>query len=338
MPRFGTCEAVDDTSEDSTKGDSPVLEGEQRQQLPVPCVERFVVRQPICIAPGSDRRCLPARRVARREALGCFDAGESLRTCDASNHTCIHSEDVGGFSSGAHVRGASITSTGRRSPEPMRWAGVPPSMSGSGRRSEFDGLIWPRGDGLQHEAEFVFDAGLLKEALTVTDCSASASACSAPCFVLKPTRERCARGGIRTRTPREWKGGLRALTWCYAVRLVRRVSSDLGSESGQSAEIVPVPGRSGESCAPFVHPSSASPSLGFPDLTGPPRPRGRDSLVTYRSLAVTIEFNVSGIMQCATWVDMSVIHPPVCSVGDDGAGGAIGGSHEAHHVPEADAS
>ena len=43
-----------------------------------------------------------------------------------------------------------------------------------------------------------------------------------------------------------------------------------------------------------------------------------------------------------TWylirVDMSVIHPPVRAVGDDGAAGVIGGSHEAHHVPEADAS
>ena len=43
-------------------------------------------------------------------------------------------------------------------------------------------------------------------------------------------------------------------------------------------------------------------------------------------------------MRRATWVDMSVIHPPLLAVGDDGAGGAIGGSHEAHFVPEADAS
>ena len=35
---------------------------------------------------------------------------------------------------------------------------------------------------------------------------------------------------------------------------------------------------------------------------------------------------------------LSVIHPPVRSIGDDGAAGVIGGSHEAHHVPEADAS
>ena len=36
--------------------------------------------------------------------------------------------------------------------------------------------------------------------------------------------------------------------------------------------------------------------------------------------------------------DMSVIHPPLLAVGDDGAAGVIGGSHEAHYVPEADAS
>jgi hypothetical protein len=35
---------------------------------------------------------------------------------------------------------------------------------------------------------------------------------------------------------------------------------------------------------------------------------------------------------------LSVIHPPVLAVGDDGAAGVIGGSHEAHFVPEADAS
>jgi len=47
---------------------------------------------------------------------------------------------------------------------------------------------------------------------------------------------------------------------------------------------------------------------------------------------------VDGVIGRTTWVDMSVIHPPVLTVGDDGAGGAIGGSHEAHFVPEADAS
>ena len=41
---------------------------------------------------------------------------------------------------------------------------------------------------------------------------------------------------------------------------------------------------------------------------------------------------------CSAWVVMSVIHPPVLAVGDDGAAGVIGGSHEAHRVPEADAS
>jgi hypothetical protein len=47
---------------------------------------------------------------------------------------------------------------------------------------------------------------------------------------------------------------------------------------------------------------------------------------------------VDGIIGCSVWADMSVIHPPVLAVGDDGAAGVIGGSHEAHHVPEADAS
>ena len=41
---------------------------------------------------------------------------------------------------------------------------------------------------------------------------------------------------------------------------------------------------------------------------------------------------------CSDWVDMSVIHMFVCSIGDDGAAGVIGGSHHVHIVPEADAS
>ena len=44
------------------------------------------------------------------------------------------------------------------------------------------------------------------------------------------------------------------------------------------------------------------------------------------------------IPEHCTWVDMSVIHMFVCSVGDDGAAGVIGGSHHVHIVPEADAS
>ena len=43
-------------------------------------------------------------------------------------------------------------------------------------------------------------------------------------------------------------------------------------------------------------------------------------------------------MRRRNWVDMSVIPAFVCSVGDDGAAGVIGGSHHAHIVPEVDAS
>ena len=57
-----------------------------------------------------------------------------------------------------------------------------------------------------------------------------------------------------------------------------------------------------------------------------------------RPPTVTDSALAAEIMQCAAWVDMSVIHPPVLAVGDDGAAGAIGGTHEAHFVPQADAS
>ena len=49
------------------------------------------------------------------------------------------------------------------------------------------------------------------------------------------------------------EGGLMALSWCYSARLVRRMCSEMGSESGVSGEIRAVMPSAVKSCAPFVH-------------------------------------------------------------------------------------